>query len=539
MRESLAKSRQPAPTGARRRHPDPSTDDPVSVLIASIADVHVIRERHNIGHVPALYAVTGLCTQQCAALYGARLTEVATIVCGDRYKAVLVTHKEYERFGDELLTVTASRRGFVRGIYRAALRAGADLIAATSRAAKQSDHTPQHQTGAEYKKYVQLYSLFNLYVFPLWFILGEKLTDVLLSWCQKHGLTRDDFNVLQTPHKPSSAQRQELDLLELAGRIAAKHHRPFASSDHLLQFVSSDGDLKRRLRKVVSEHGWTLFDYVGPRVLDEADFCKALFDILALVVPPEKRRRNLLASLNATRRKQEQLSASAQVPPDVKRLFSDLRISVFLSDYRKVVTTRAHVYLQTRLFPRLATALRLDPKLLRYMSITEVTRLLDQRAERPRDLAERPRASVMVFDGYTYAVETGQRARAAWKLLEPSTVDSLNRIEGRPASPGVKQGPARIVLSPTETDRVQKGDVLVATATTPDFLPAMRRATAIVTDEGGSTSHAAILSRELGVPCVVATRVATRVFNDDDLLEVDGNAGTVTRLTYPRHVRTR
>ena len=72
-------------------------------------------------------------------------------------------------------------------------------------------------------------------------------------------------------------------------------------------------------------------------------------------------------------------------------------------------------------------------------------------------------------------------------------------------------------------NKVKKGDILVAVMTRPDYLPAMKRAAAIVTDEGGVTCHAAILSRELGIPCIIGTKIATKVLKDGQLVEVNAN----------------
>ncbi|HLA19193.1 MAG TPA: phosphoenolpyruvate synthase, partial [Dehalococcoidia bacterium] len=100
-------------------------------------------------------------------------------------------------------------------------------------------------------------------------------------------------------------------------------------------------------------------------------------------------------------------------------------------------------------------------------------------------------------------------------------------LEGSPASPGVAAGEVKIVLSPSEIDKVVEGDILVAEMTTPDYVPAMKRAAAIVTDKGGRTAHAAIVSRELGIPCVVGTENATEVLTTGQLITVDGARGRV------------
>ena len=77
---------------------------------------------------------------------------------------------------------------------------------------------------------------------------------------------------------------------------------------------------------------------------------------------------------------------------------------------------------------------------------------------------------------------------------------------------------------------MRKGDVLVATMTKPDCVGAMKKAAAIITDEGGITCHAAIVARELGIPCIIGTKIATQVLRDGDEVEVDANKGTVTIL---------
>ena len=106
-------------------------------------------------------------------------------------------------------------------------------------------------------------------------------------------------------------------------------------------------------------------------------------------------------------------------------------------------------------------------------------------------------------------------------------IDAPVLVSGAPASPGVASGPVKIVPDPSQIDKVMEGDVLVAEMTTPDFVPAMKRASAIVTDRGGRTAHAAIVSRELGIPCVVGSENATTTLKDGQMITVDGSNGKV------------
>ena len=100
-------------------------------------------------------------------------------------------------------------------------------------------------------------------------------------------------------------------------------------------------------------------------------------------------------------------------------------------------------------------------------------------------------------------------------------------LSGSGASPGIGTGPVTICRDPSQIGKVKKGDVLVSVMTSPDFVPAMKKASAIVTDQGGQTSHAAIVSRELGIPCVVGTKVATTTLKMDQVVTVDGKNGLV------------
>jgi phosphohistidine swiveling domain-containing protein len=103
-------------------------------------------------------------------------------------------------------------------------------------------------------------------------------------------------------------------------------------------------------------------------------------------------------------------------------------------------------------------------------------------------------------------------------------------LTGMSASLGTATGPVKIVNTMESLAKVQKGDILVASMTRPEYVPAMKKAVAIVTDEGGITCHAAIISRELGIPCVVGTKIATKVLKDGDIVQVKANHGSVVKL---------
>lgn len=121
----------------------------------------------------------------------------------------------------------------------------------------------------------------------------------------------------------------------------------------------------------------------------------------------------------------------------------------------------------------------------------------------------------------------GEKKKKLESLPDGVKISDTPLLTGAPASPGIGTGHAKILKSPKEINKVRQGDVLVAPMTSPDYVPAMRRASAIVTNEGGVTSHAAIVSRELGIPCVVGTKNATDLIKDDTVVTVDGSKGLV------------
>lgn len=104
-------------------------------------------------------------------------------------------------------------------------------------------------------------------------------------------------------------------------------------------------------------------------------------------------------------------------------------------------------------------------------------------------------------------------------------------VAGAGAARGIASGPVRILTSPDHTGEFRDGEILVAPMTSPDWVPLLRRAAALVTDGGGITCHAAIVSRELGIPAVVGTRCATHVLHDGQLVTVDGSRGVVEEGT--------
>jgi pyruvate, water dikinase len=168
--------------------------------------------------------------------------------------------------------------------------------------------------------------------------------------------------------------------------------------------------------------------------------------------------------------------------------------------------------------PAQANSRVLDDEALR--SIAELAIAVERHHGCPQDV------EWAIASGTTWLVQ----ARPITTLGRPAGESEQHDVllRGLPAAPGSASGPVRVLLRPEDGDRLTDGEVLVAPMTNPDWLPTIRRAAALVTETGGMTCHAAIVARELGVPCVVGARNATTELHDGTVVTVDGAHGQVT-----------
>jgi phosphohistidine swiveling domain-containing protein len=127
---------------------------------------------------------------------------------------------------------------------------------------------------------------------------------------------------------------------------------------------------------------------------------------------------------------------------------------------------------------------------------------------------------------YSFAYYNGHQVIRKEKIIEFGK-EKVREVQGIIAFAGLAKGIVKIVKHPDEIGKVNAGDILVAQSTFPSYISAMHKAAAFVTDEGGITSHAAIIAREMKKPCIIGTKNATKVLKDGDMVEVDANKGIV------------
>jgi phosphohistidine swiveling domain-containing protein len=136
----------------------------------------------------------------------------------------------------------------------------------------------------------------------------------------------------------------------------------------------------------------------------------------------------------------------------------------------------------------------------------------------------------MYHDGRIIFEKEEYFKRKGMVLIQDIASAKITKISGSPAYRGKNTGNVRIIFEMSDLEKIKNGDVLVTPMTTPEMILVMKKAGAIITDEGGITCHAAIVARELKIPCIIGTKIATQVLHDGDLVEVDADKGIVRIL---------
>jgi phosphohistidine swiveling domain-containing protein len=167
-------------------------------------------------------------------------------------------------------------------------------------------------------------------------------------------------------------------------------------------------------------------------------------------------------------------------------------------------------------------------KLLQYSIYPEFRAVLEKKIKR-KDLEKRSKICVCIQTPDSFEIVYGSDAQKALDFFQKG-VDIKEDIKGMTASVGIARGRVKKILKIHDMANIEKGDILVVSMTRPEMVPAMKLVSAIITDEGGVTSHAAIVSRELGIPCIIGTKIATQMLNDGDIVEINADKGFVKIL---------
>jgi len=216
----------------------------------------------------------------------------------------------------------------------------------------------------------------------------------------------------------------------------------------------------------------------------------------------------------------------------IKNLFKFLQISTWMRLVCRNIFAISH-FSSINLFSEIGSRKKLKAEDIKWLTPIETKfLLLNDKKPNTKQNVERIRVSVLLYRNNTHTILEGEKAeKFIAEELKPVKFTPKKILKGQTAFQGIVKGAAKIVLDQKDISKIKKGDVLIARMTTPDLIPAIKKASAIVTDEGGITCHAAIVARELKIPCLIGTKYATINFNDNDIVLVDAKNGFVKLIS--------
>ncbi len=389
-----------------------------------------------------------------------------------------------------------------------------------------------------YEKYVRLYE--DIYVWGEPFAFGArfKLADYLSEYLQKilkskNQLKKFDhyFNALITPKQKPFIIKQKQALLRIAFKISqnSKLKKLFKKSlSSINKEVVKYPALNKQIQEHTKKYQWVPYNY-GAELFTKKYFLK---EIRTLIVKNQvKGEINKIKRLyHNLERKQQKIIKGLKIDKYHQKLFTALRWNSFIIDYKKRVFTLSHFYINFSLMPEIAKRLRIKKELAHCLLESDVKQaLLNNKLIPLKVLKQRFKRSVIFIRGGKIKLMINKQAVQFLKKQRIGKIKKsrIKQIKGRAANKGIVKGRAKIIPGPKDFKKMKSGNILVTHMTTPEFISILKKAKAIITDEGGITCHAAIISRELGIPCIIGTKIATKALKDGDLVEVDANKGIV------------
>lgn len=371
---------------------------------------------------------------------------------------------------------------------------------------------------AVYKKFAflqsRLYAVGTLLPFleyAGYFPLEKHLKDYLVQ----QGFAKDKiekiYRTLAVPTKDSFARQQEYDLLKIYGRFLKKEN------------------ISQLLKKHTQKWAWVYYVYAGP-AWRESDFLSVINDWAGRKIKPVELIKSWRSEKAEILKVQRDYLKFFKTPKE-KKLMSLIPLLVWSKPHRKDYQSKSYWHMEN--FYREAGK-RLSLSLVQARSLTQVMlyRALKTGQVNTDSLNQSFQRHIIVGKAKGSVIISSREDRRFDRLIKKEKfLIKKSKLTGVCACSGKVKGTVKIINSTEDMAKMKMGDVLVSVATTPAIVQAMRQAGAILTDEGGLTCHAAIVARELKIPCLIGLKVATQLFKDGDLVELDAHQGWVRKIT--------
>ncbi|MFH1403471.1 MAG: PEP/pyruvate-binding domain-containing protein [Candidatus Altiarchaeota archaeon] len=365
---------------------------------------------------------------------------------------------------------------------------------------------------------------------PEYFIAVEdKVREYLLSSGIGEERVNEVFSVLTTSTEMTLLDYEELDWLNMVLDVKKAG-------------LGSDGLIQNRLAEHKRKYGWigtseqrSPWSISHYQELLSRDILLGKNELMERIKAKKTRKQQL-------RRRQSRLINRLDISEDIYYLLAIVRELAHLR-LKIRFTWIESGFLMRKVHREISRRTGVRRGELEYYLLKDVRRLLLRKKKIDvMEVQNRKRYAFLLIKGRLYFYTGLQVCRLESRELVEADYSNINEVCGGVANPGIVSGRVKVINALTrnqeaEVRKMERGQILVTGMTRPHLIYAMKKASAIVTDEGGIASHAAILSRELGVPCVIGTRMATKIFKDGDYVLVDANKGIVRKITKKEIIR--
>jgi len=373
----------------------------------------------------------------------------------------------------------------------------------------------------------QLISLLNQYrkiyrqhgVIPIRTLnkVGPMMIEDFLRKKYGHQQTVNWLPILFAATKASAEQKSEEDLLKLAQSIDG------------LKKLSEKNSVVPSVKKFLKKYQWLPCGYANELPLKEKDVLNKIKSLFGNKPSPAWRLKQLARERSKNAISRKILIKKLRLPPSIINLIEALSEFTYYKDSIRMNYNQLHYY-SGPLFKETAGRLGINSIGIRYLTVPEIISALQKGKVSKGLISARQKHYVCYSYGKKISIIIGQAARLKEKEAARGSNKSTGIIKGTGACLGRVQGVVKIIKQASQVKNFSARAILVTPMTTPELVPAVKKAKAIVTDEGGITCHAAIISRELGIPCVIGTKIATKVLKDGDRVEVDAFKGIVRKI---------
>lgn len=370
------------------------------------------------------------------------------------------------------------------------------------------------------------------------FALGtdELIQEELGKFLAKVGLKQQEsryFSVLTAPIHHSFINKAEVSLLRIALKISKDKLLTGSFKNKTVKkiriIINKYSSILTLLRKQEANYFWSKNNYVHNNYINVNRWITEIKSVFLSGINIKERITQIINTPQRNLKEKKRLIKYLRLPKKIKVLLEISEDFTFWQDERKRQTYWSTHY-GSLLLNEIGRRFGFTLHQMKYCTPSEVTSFFSKPIVSLKEVKSRLKKCLWYQKGKDqYEVISEDSVKGTYKqIFEKKTLKAVNDFRGLSACRGVARGPVTVVKSATEVRKMKEGDILVAVMTRPDYIVAMKKAAAIVTNEGGVTCHAAIVSREFNIPCVIGTRIATEVLKDGDIVEVNGNHGVVT-----------